>query len=136
MITRMVSYHATKMSDSIPTLLLLALLLWVGRRPRNLGMLSLIFVAWYGTMRVITDFLRVDRRYFGLTGSQLLALTTVLIALFLLARYRGAPPRFATPVAPDSPEPPEPAEEPPEQDAQGEREPVEKGRSSPPDDAP
>lgn len=42
-------------------------------------------------MRVVTDFLRVDKRYLGLTGSQILAVAVVLIALVLLARYRGVP---------------------------------------------
>jgi hypothetical protein len=51
-------------------------------------------------MRLITDFLRVDKRYFGLTGSQVTALIVMLIALYLLARYRGAPPQFAEPPQP------------------------------------
>jgi prolipoprotein diacylglyceryltransferase len=69
---------------------------------RSTGFLTLVFVTWYGSMRVITDFLRVDKRYLDLTGSQLLALSVVLASLYLLARYRGAPPRFATPGAPDA----------------------------------
>ena len=128
--------HQTALYDFFSTLLLLALLLWVGRRPRDLGMLSLVFVVWYGTMRVITDFLRVDRRYLGLTGSQLLALATVLIGLFLLARYRGAPPRFATAGGPPSRDPADPALDRPEPDADGERETAEKGRSTSPGDSP
>ena len=128
--------HQTALYDFFSTLLLLALLLWVGRKARNLGMLSLIFVVWYGTMRVITDFLRVDRRYLGLTGSQLLALASVLIGLFLLARHRGAPPRFATAAASTSPDPADPSVGSPEPDADGEREPPEKGRTTSPGDSP
>lgn len=128
--------HQTALYDFFSTLLLLAVLLWVGRRARNLGMLSLVFVTWYGTMRVITDFLRVDRRYLGLTGSQILALITVLIGLFLLARYRGAPPRFATSAGPTVPDPGDPAEEPPASDAEREREPEKTGRPAPPGDSP
>ncbi|MQA98772.1 MAG: hypothetical protein GEU78_00525 [Actinobacteria bacterium] len=85
--------HQTALYDLFSTLLLLGVLLWLGRKARNLGFLTLVFVIWYGAMRVITDFLRVDRRYLGLTGSQLMTLAVGLLALYLLARYRGAPPR-------------------------------------------
>jgi phosphatidylglycerol:prolipoprotein diacylglycerol transferase len=93
--------HQTALYDFVSTLVLLGVLLYLGRRAHGTGFLTLVFVTWYGTMRVITDFLRVDQRYLGLTGSQLLALSVVLASLYLLARYRGAPPRFAT-----VPEPP------------------------------
>ncbi|HEX2056747.1 MAG TPA: prolipoprotein diacylglyceryl transferase family protein [Actinomycetota bacterium] len=89
--------HQTALYDFVSTLLLLGLLLYLGRNVRRTGLLTLVFVVWYGTMRVITDFLRVDKRYLGLTGSQLLALSVVAVSLYLIARYRGAPPRFATP---------------------------------------
>ena len=89
--------HQTALYDFVSTLLLLGVLLYVGRTLRQTGLLTLVFVVWYGTIRVITDFLRVDKRYLGLTGSQLLALSVVLVSLYLLARYRGAPPRFASP---------------------------------------
>ena len=102
--------HQTALYDFVSTLLLLGLLLYLGRSLRRTGLLTLVFVIWYGTMRVITDFLRVDKRYLGLTGSQLLALSVVLVSLYLLARYRGAPPRFASPPAPDA----ERDEEPPD----------------------
>jgi phosphatidylglycerol---prolipoprotein diacylglyceryl transferase len=89
--------HQTALYDLISTALLLALLLWLGRRFRNLGFMTIVFVIWYGIMRVITDALRVDRRYFGLTGSQIWALLAVLACAYLLVRYRGAPPRWTGP---------------------------------------
>jgi phosphatidylglycerol:prolipoprotein diacylglycerol transferase len=92
--------HQTALYDFVSTLFLLALLLWLGKSVRKPGFMILVFTAWYGTMRVITDFLRVDRRYLGLTGSQLMSVAAVLACLYLLARYRGAPPRFAQPPAP------------------------------------
>lgn len=91
-----VTVHQTALYDFVSTLALLGLLLWLGRRARNVGFLTLVFAVWYGSMRVVTDFLRVDRRYYGLTGSQIISIIVVLIALALLARYRGAPPRWAT----------------------------------------
>ncbi len=87
--------HQTALYDFLSTIALLALLVYLGRRRPRMGLLTITFVLWYGTMRVITDFLRVDRRYLGLTGSQLLALTVVLICAYLLVRYRGAPPARA-----------------------------------------
>jgi len=75
----------------VSSLILFLVLVWLGRGLRRTGFLALFFGVWYGTMRVVTDFLRVDKRYLGLTGSQILAAAVVLIALFLLARYRGVP---------------------------------------------
>ena len=88
--------HQTALYDFFSTLVLLFVLLWLGRRVRNAGFLTIFFTVWYGTMRMITDFLRVDRRYFGLTGSQITSLLVGVICLYLLARYRGAPPRWRT----------------------------------------
>lgn len=88
--------HQTALYDFVSTLLLLGLLLYLGRRPHRLGFMTLTYVIWYGTMRVLTDFLRVDQRYFGLTGSQIWALLLVLVCAFILARFRGAPPRWAS----------------------------------------
>jgi len=66
----------------------------MGRKARNPGLMTIVFVLWYGTVRLVTDFLRVDKRYLGLTGSQIVAIVVALTCLYLLARYRGAPPRF------------------------------------------
>lgn len=91
-----ITLHQTAIYDFFSTLVLLGVLLWVGRKSRNPGFLAILFVLWYGTMRMITDFLRVDQRYFGLTGSQLLSLGVGLVCLYMLVRYRGAPPRWQT----------------------------------------
>lgn len=91
--------HQTALYDFFSTLLLLGVLLWLGRRAHKTGFMVLVFTVWYSAMRVITDFLRVDKRYAGLTGSQLMTLAVGLICVALLLRYRGAPPRFATPTA-------------------------------------
>ncbi|MFN2388074.1 MAG: prolipoprotein diacylglyceryl transferase [Actinomycetota bacterium] len=89
--------HQSALYDFVSTLALLGLLLWLGRAARRPGFLILVFTLWYGTVRIATDFLRVDRRYLGLTGSQLMSLAVGLACLYLLARYRGAPPRWAAP---------------------------------------
>ena len=83
--------HQTALYDFGWTILLLVSLLWVGRKTRNTGFLILVFTSGTASMRVVTDFLRVDKRYFGLTGSQLMTLAVGVIALYLLARLqRGA----------------------------------------------
>ena len=106
--------HQTALYDLLSTAALFGVLLWLGRKVRVPGFMIVVFTIWYAAMRVITDFLRVDRRYFGLTGSQLMSIAVGVICLYLLARYRGAPPRFALPPEPDggvaakvpAPEPP------------------------------
>ena len=92
--------HQTALYDFFSTALLLGLLLWLGRRARNTGFLIIVFTCWYGAMRVITDFLRVDRRYLGLTGSQLMSLAVGTTCLYLLFRFRGAPPSWQRPAGP------------------------------------
>ena len=87
--------HQTALYDFFSTLLLLGLLLWLGRTLKRPGFMIIVFTVWYGAMRVITDFLRVDRRYIGLTGSQITSILVGLACVFLLARYGGAPPRWA-----------------------------------------
>jgi phosphatidylglycerol---prolipoprotein diacylglyceryl transferase len=107
--------HQTALYDFVSTIFLASLLLWLGRRAHRPGFLIIVFTIWYGTARLITDFLRVDRRYFGLTGSQISASIVALVCLYLLVRYRGAPPRWADPPgsgldAPVQPIPPRPHE--------------------------
>lgn len=89
--------HQTALYDFISALVLFGVLIWLGRKAVRRGVLALTFTFWYGAMRVITDFLREDKRYFGLTGSQLWALILMTIAAALLVRYRGAPPQWADP---------------------------------------
>jgi len=89
-----IALHQTALYDLISTAVLLGLLIVLGRRALRGGALALVFTTWYGSMRLITDWLRVDRRYGGLTGSQILAGVVVLLSLGLLARYRGAPPKW------------------------------------------
>lgn len=110
--------HQTALYDLFSTLLLLGVLLFIGRKARPTGLLIITFTIWYASLRVITDFLRVDKRYFGLTGSQLMSIAVGVVCLYLLARYRGAPYRYRLP--PDgggegagdrSPLPPDPGPE-------------------------
>lgn len=97
--------HQTAIYDFLSTLLLLGVLLYAGRKALKPGAMILLFTVWYGTMRMITDFLREDRRYLGLTGSQITALVVGLACLYLLARYRGAPPRWQRPPGEGEPAP-------------------------------
>ena len=99
--------HQTAIYDFLSTLILLGVLLYLGRKVRNPGFLTIFFVIWYGTMRLVTDFLRVDKRYLGLTGSQIVSTVVGLTCLYFLARYRGAPPRWRSAPASDPEVPPE-----------------------------
>jgi phosphatidylglycerol:prolipoprotein diacylglycerol transferase len=94
--------HQTALYDFVSSWLLFAVLVWIGRKHVNRGVMALTFTTWYGAVRLITDFLRVDKRYLGLTGSQITALIVMVVSLYLLARYRGAPPRFADPPEPST----------------------------------
>jgi phosphatidylglycerol:prolipoprotein diacylglycerol transferase len=83
--------HQTALYDFILVAILLAGLLWLRRKPRYDGFLITVFGAWYGVQRVIEDFLREDTRHFGLTGSQITAILTVLLCLWHLTMVRRTP---------------------------------------------
>ncbi len=93
-----IGVHQTALYDmGLATLLFLVLYL-LSRKMRRVGVLTLTFGAWYGLTRVLEDFLRVDKRFFGMTGSQWTGLTVSILSLVTLlawalrARGRAAPP--------------------------------------------
>jgi prolipoprotein diacylglyceryltransferase len=79
--------HQTALYDFVIAIGLFLLLRWLSKQPRREGVLIMSFAIVYGTGRVITDFLRVDKTYFGLTGSQLTAIGVIAISVFVLLRY-------------------------------------------------
>jgi phosphatidylglycerol:prolipoprotein diacylglycerol transferase len=83
-LSRGIGVHQTALYDLVSTLVLFLVLYWLNRSPRKTGVLTLLFGAWYGTVRVITDFLRVDKRFFGMTGSQWTGLTVAVICVVTL----------------------------------------------------
>jgi hypothetical protein len=83
--------HQTALYDFVIAIGIFFLLRWLSRQPRREGMMIMTFAIVYGTGRVITDFLRVDKTYFGLTGSQLTAIGVIAISLFTLLRYWRKP---------------------------------------------
>lgn len=76
--------HQTALYDLGATILLVVLLLYMNQRPRRLGMLTFTFATWYGIGRIVTDFLRVENRFFGLTGSQWTSVVVVLVSVAML----------------------------------------------------
>jgi phosphatidylglycerol:prolipoprotein diacylglycerol transferase len=106
-----IQVHQTALYDAIWSLCIFGILLLLERRPHRKGLLFLSWAGLYTTGRIVTDFLRVDKRWvFGLTGSQITSIFVVLLCAFLIARYRGAPgaegPRASHAVgAPHSPDP-------------------------------
>jgi len=83
--------HQTALYDFLLTSVLLVALLLLRRRVRYAGFLTIMFGAWYGTQRIVEDFLREDVRHFGLTGSQITAVVTVAICLTWLLAVRRTP---------------------------------------------
>jgi phosphatidylglycerol:prolipoprotein diacylglycerol transferase len=83
--------HQTALYDMLIALGLFAFLFWLNRRVRREGVLIAAFGIWYGMGRVITDFLRVDKTWFELTGSQWTALVAALIAIAFLVKWAMRP---------------------------------------------
>jgi phosphatidylglycerol:prolipoprotein diacylglycerol transferase len=88
-----VGVHQTALYDFVSTMVLVLVLLALSRVPRRTGVLFLTFAAWYGAMRIVTDFLRVDKRFFGLTGSQWASVAVVVCSLATLAWFALRPQR-------------------------------------------
>ena len=86
-LSRGVGVHQTALYDMISTALLFALLWFLNKRRLREGVLACVFGLWYGMGRFITDFLRIDKEFFGLTGSQWTAITVAVICAVLLVRW-------------------------------------------------
>jgi phosphatidylglycerol---prolipoprotein diacylglyceryl transferase len=90
---RGIGVHQTALYDFISTMALVLVLLFLNRKIRRQGVLFLTFAAWYGGVRIITDFLRVDKRFFGLTGSQWASVAVVTLSVLTLIRFALRPVR-------------------------------------------
>jgi phosphatidylglycerol---prolipoprotein diacylglyceryl transferase len=85
-----VGVHQTALYDMVSATLLFLVLYVLSRRAATLrlGTLTLIFGAWYGVMRVVEDFMRIDKRIFGLTGSQWTAAIVAVVCISTLLAWR------------------------------------------------
>jgi phosphatidylglycerol---prolipoprotein diacylglyceryl transferase len=79
-----IGVHQTAMYDMLIAWVLFAFLWWFTREPRREGTATLAFAIWYGCARLLEDFLRIDKRFGPLTGSQWTALTVVVVSIALL----------------------------------------------------
>ena len=83
--------HQTALYDLFIAMGLVLFLVYLNRMPRRTGVLIATFGLWYGTGRIITDFLRVENRFLGLTGSQWSSCVAVAACLFVLIRFALKP---------------------------------------------
>jgi phosphatidylglycerol---prolipoprotein diacylglyceryl transferase len=79
--------HQTAMYDMLIAWALFAFLWWFLREPRREGVATLVFAVWYGCARLVEDFLRIDKRFGPLTGSQWTALTVVIVSVLVAALW-------------------------------------------------
>ena len=76
-----IGVHQTALYDMLLAWGLFALLWWFTKRSRREGVAALVFAIYYGCCRLLEDFLRIDKRFGPLTGSQWTALTVVLVCV-------------------------------------------------------
>ena len=76
-----VGVHQTALYDMLLAWGLFALLWWFTKRSRREGLAALVFAIYYGCCRLLEDFLRIDKRFGPLTGSQWTALTVVVVCV-------------------------------------------------------
>jgi phosphatidylglycerol:prolipoprotein diacylglycerol transferase len=99
-----IGVHQTALYDFLSTMVMVLVLLWLVRRPRRQGILFLTFATWYGAVRIFTDFLRVDKRFFGLTGSQwgsVVVVAACVATLLWFATHPTGPPVAEESLHPD-----------------------------------
>jgi hypothetical protein len=84
--------HQTALYDFLIAGVLFGFLFWLNRKPRREGALIACFALVYGAGRMVTDFLRIDKTWFGLTGSQWAVGAAIAVSVFFLARYGLRPP--------------------------------------------
>jgi prolipoprotein diacylglyceryl transferase len=78
-----VGVHQTALYDMLLAWILFAILWRFTKQPRREGLATLLFAIYYGCCRLLEDFLRVDKRFGPLTGSQWTALTVVIVCVSL-----------------------------------------------------
>jgi prolipoprotein diacylglyceryltransferase len=107
-----VGVHQTAMYDMILAWILFAILWWFIKQPRREGVATLVFAGYYGCCRLLEDFLRIDKRFGPLTGSQWTALGVVILvaiiwAIWAITKRPGptTPPRPNIRRSRDAPEP-------------------------------
>jgi prolipoprotein diacylglyceryl transferase len=105
-----VGVHQTAFYDMLLAWVLFAILWRFIAKDRREGTTTLLFAAWYGSCRVLEDFLRIDKRFGPLTGSQWTALTVVLVSLAILLSFAATKRPGPTTVSrkTSAPEPAEP----------------------------
>jgi phosphatidylglycerol---prolipoprotein diacylglyceryl transferase len=90
-----VGVHQTALYDMLLAWILFAILWRFTRQPRREGLATLLFAIYYGCCRLLEDFLRVDKRFGPLTGSQWTALTVVIVCgalwAYLAISHRPGP---------------------------------------------
>jgi prolipoprotein diacylglyceryl transferase len=96
-----IGVNQTALYDWLSAMGLTLFLLWLLRRDHRVGVITIAFAIWYAAIRVLTDFLRVENRFLGLTGSQWASLAVIALCVGLLAWIRRRPvPTASTASAP------------------------------------
>jgi phosphatidylglycerol:prolipoprotein diacylglycerol transferase len=84
-----VAIHNLGLYEAIYTVVIIAVMVLVGRRPQPPGTLVGVLAVIYAPIRFMLDFLRVrDVRYGGLTPGQWGALTALGLGLYIIAQAR------------------------------------------------
>ncbi|MEX2420225.1 MAG: prolipoprotein diacylglyceryl transferase family protein [Actinomycetota bacterium] len=84
LISQGLGVHQTALYDMASAGVLFLVLFLLSRRPRREGILFCTFLLWYGVTRILEDFLRVEKTFFGLTGSQWASIAAAAAAASLL----------------------------------------------------
>lgn len=87
------TFHQTALYEFLYLLVLFAILGFVVRRGARPATAMAIFCAWYGGLRFLSDFLRVnDETVAGLTGAQYLMAVVALAGIWIWVRVRPSIP--------------------------------------------
>jgi prolipoprotein diacylglyceryl transferase len=87
-----VTYHNTALYELLWLMPIIVALLWLDRRGARAGVMTAVFAISYGTLRFLTDFLRInDQTLLGLTGAQYGSILLVGVGVWLAVSVRRRP---------------------------------------------
>jgi prolipoprotein diacylglyceryl transferase len=90
-IAHAIGVNQTAFYDWLSAMGLTLFLLWLLQRDHRVGVITIAFALWYAAVRVLTDALRVENRFLGLTGSQWASLAVIALCIGLLVWIRRRP---------------------------------------------
>jgi len=78
--------HPTALYGSLNLIILFSLLMYLRKKNLFRGFMFSFYIAYYAFTRFFIEFLRVDQTFYGLTGSQWVAIPLFFISIWFIVK--------------------------------------------------